>query len=63
VAKKKNPAFVWLNEVNGQSLLAALLHGDSAFQGFLKYYSAIAYCANDDCCLFDDGASTIIEIL
>jgi len=37
VAKKKNPEFLWLNEVNSQSLQSALRNLDSAFQGFFKH--------------------------
>ena len=35
VKKKQKPAFYWLNEVNSQSLLAALKDVDHAFKRFL----------------------------
>ena len=37
VAKKKEEQFGWLSEVNSQSLLAALLHCESAYDGFFKH--------------------------
>ena len=44
VAKKKDVEFEWLNEVNSQSLLVALLHCESAFDGFFEHKSMPTTC-------------------
>ena len=42
VKKKQKPAFAWLNEVNSQSLLAALKDVDHAFKRFFIHGAGLS---------------------